>query len=551
MDKVTQDLIQNLGTAQSPSLNTNFETHKFPGNNDIITKVESLTNSVSMGNVSDHDVSLLSLLNSPINETSAIPVIPIENSTSSTRISSSLKLSHIPESVSESGTENRINSDTTSVHEIINEVLNKSNFEGISRLKISEDPESIIHEEDTFEQSKGRKESLLDPINRLKELMNSQQPLPDKSYHLEEPLESNTEKHPSQESLSVEHLVAFADNDENYPTLIPFDTTKNVVDIFDSPPVSEELSVKFRKKRIAPEALISDDIKQITSRVQRINIYVAKLDSLKRETTGLQKWIHVNIGREPPQIIKNYRVGSRKTSSTLTSSAINKIYSNPALVKSTSSQPSLSTISRTVTEGSVDTSFTNSGSINSNKSGTSRNSLDLAIQASSLRGRPMSPPLSPRTKTSNFLNISNLSRHNSFSKSSRPSLFMPPAVMNDPSINSPTSPTSSNKISKTATSIKPRQRRLSFQAVTSRFSLGSSTPTSTSFITTIEEKNVPSLSYPNSIVADEVALNKLCDVFPLVDREILSKYLCAAGGKDDLMAVDLYMRDLKNGEMSN
>ncbi|GET00017.1 hypothetical protein GLOIN_2v1537546 [Rhizophagus clarus] len=495
---ITQDLIQNLGTAQSPSLNTNFETHKFPGNNDIITKVESLTNSVSMGNVSDHDVSLLSLLNSPINETSAIPVIPIENSTSSTRISSSLKLSHIPESVSESGTENRINSDTTSVHEIINEVLNKSNFEGISRLKISEDPESIIHEEDTFEQSKGRKESLLDPINRLKELMNSQQPLPDKSYHLEEPLESNTEKHPSQESLSVEHLVAFADNDENYPTLIPFDTTKNVVDIFDSPPVSEELSVKFRKKRIAPEALISDDIKQITSRVQRINIYVAKLDSLKRETTGLQKWIHVNIGREPPQIIKNYRVGSRKTSSTLTSSAINKIYSNPALVKSTSSQPSLSTISRTVTE-------------------------DLAIQASSLRGRPMSPPLSPRTKTSNFLNISNLSRHNSFSKSSRPSLFMPPAVMNDPSINSPTSPTSSNKISKTATSIKPRQRRLSFQAVTSRFSLGSSTPTSTSFITTIEEKNVPSLSYPNSIVADEVALNKLCDVFPLVDREILSK----------------------------
>lgn len=296
-----------------------------------------------------------------------------------------------------------------------------------------------------------------------------------------------------------------------------------------------------------------------------------KLDSLKQETTGLQKWIHINIGRELPIIVKSmntcikkfklilwyltlfqimtdYQIRSRKTSSALTSSAINKIYSNPALAKSTSSQPSLSTISRIVTESSVDTSFTNSGSINSSKSGT-RNSLDLAIQASSLRGRPMSPPLSPRTKTSNFLNISNLSRHNSFSKSSRPSLFMPPAVMNDPSINSPTSPTSSNKISKTAIPIKPRQRRLSFQAVTSRFSLGSSTPTSTSFIPTIEEKNVPSLSYPNSVVADETALNKLCDVFPLVDREILSKYLCAAGGKDDLMAVDLYMRDFKNGEV--
>ncbi|CAB4415177.1 unnamed protein product [Rhizophagus irregularis] len=528
MDK---DLIQNSGTPQSPSLNINFENHNFPGNNDIITKVESLTNSVPMGNVSDHDVSLLSLLNSPINETSTIPVIPFEESASSSKISSSLKLSYIPESISESEAENQTNSDSenmTSVHEFIN----KTTIEGISGLKISENPESIIHEEDTFEQSKGRKESLLDPINRLKELMNSQQPLPESSYHLEELLESNTENHSSQESLPV----------ENYPA-------KNFVDISDSPPVSEELSVKFRKKRVAPEALISDDIKQIMNRAQRTNIYAVKLDSLKQETTGLQKWILINIGREPPIIVKNYQIGSRKTSSTLTSSAINKIYSNPALAKSTSSQPSLSTISRIVTESSVDTSFTNLGSINSSKSGTSRNSLDLAIQASSLRGRPMSPPLSPRTKTSNFLNISNLSRHNSFSKSSRPSLFMPPAVMNDPSINSPTSPTSSNKISKTATPIKPRQRRLSFQAVTSRFSLGSSTSTSTSFITTIEEKNVPSLSYSNSVVADETALNKLCDVLPLVDREILSKYLCAAGGKDDLMAVDLYMRDLKNGEV--
>jgi hypothetical protein len=119
---------------------------------------------------------------------------------------------------------------------------------------------------------------------------------------------------------------------------------------------------------------------------------------------------------------------------------------------------------------------------------------------------------------------------------------MPPAVMNDPSANSPTSPTFS-------TPIKPRQRRLSFQAVTSRFGLGSSTPTSTSFPTTIEEKNVP-LSNPNSVVVDEVALNKLCDVLPHADREVLSKYLRAAGGKDDLMAVNLYMRDLRNGEIT-
>lgn len=202
-----------------------------------------------MGNVSDHDVSLLSLLNS---QTSAIPVIPFEESTSSSKISSSLKLSYIPESISESEAENQTNSDSenmTSVHEIIN----KTTIEGISGLEISENPESIIHEEDTFEQSKGRKESLLDPINRLKELMSSQ---PEDSYHLGELLESNTENHSSQESLPV----------ENYPA-------KNFVDISDSPPVSEELSVKFRKKRVAPEALISDDIKQIMSRAQRTNIY--------------------------------------------------------------------------------------------------------------------------------------------------------------------------------------------------------------------------------------------------------------------------------------
>jgi len=212
----------------------------------------------------------------------------------------------------------------------------------------------------------------------------------------------------------------------------------------------------------------------------------------------------------------------------------------------------LSTVSSTFTENSTDTSFINSGSISSNKtakSSTSRNSLDLAIQASSLRGRPMSPPLSPRTKTPNFLNLSNLNRHSSFSKPGRLPTFMPPAVMNDPSANSPTSPTSPSKISRTVTSIKPRQRRFSFQAVSSRFSLGPSTPTSTTFPTTIKEKTDPSFSNSNSIIVDETALNKLCDVLPHADREVLSKYLRAAGGKDDLMAVGLYMKDLKSDEI--
>jgi hypothetical protein len=243
-------------------MNTNYyENHHFPGNNDLI-----------MDNLSDHDVSLLSLLNSQINESSDISA-PTDNPSQDhhhvtySKISSPLKLNHIPES-EESEEESQINSNTqidnsTSVHDAINEVLNQSAIEGIGELKISEDPESMIHEEDTFEQSEGRKESLLDPINRLKELMNSQPPLPD---HLE-PLESDSENHSSQESLSVEHSATLA------PVSVSSETDNKSIDISDHTPVLEDLSIKFRKRRITPEALNSDDIKQITSRTQRINTY--------------------------------------------------------------------------------------------------------------------------------------------------------------------------------------------------------------------------------------------------------------------------------------
>ncbi|CAG8541740.1 15376_t:CDS:2 [Funneliformis caledonium] len=519
-----EDLDQILETIQSPSsINISYDNCDFPGNNDLITKVD-LNNSAE--EVSDH----LSQINKFENSTSSNVTDVQHHVTYSSRISSPLKLSFIPETINESEEESQVNSNAqidnsgsnSSVHDVDGEVFNQSTF---SNLTISEEPEGVSHNEDTLERKESRKDSLFEPINRLKELMNSQPPVSDNPL---EPLESNTEVHSSQDALPVENLV---------PASIDTDKNTDVV-----------LSIKFRKGRVAPEALNSFDIKQIKNQVQRTNAYAAKLNSLKRETTGLQKWISTNIGKEPPLIVKNYKKRSHRTSTTLNNSSINinKIYSNPALAISTSSQPSLSTVSSTNTENSADISFTNSNTMSSDKtarSSTSRNSLDLAIQASSLRGRPISPPLSPRSKTPNFLNIT---RHNSFSKSNRLPIFMPPAVMNDPSANSPTSPTSSSKISKTV-SIKPRQRRFSFQSVSSRFSLGSSTPT---FPTAIKENNDPSLSNSNSIEVDETALNKLCDIIPQADREVLSKYLHAAGGKDDLMAVGLYMKDFKNDKIS-
>lgn len=152
----------------------------------------------------------------------------------------------------------------------------------------------------------------------------------------------------------------------------------------------------------------------------------------------------------------------------------------------------------------------------------------------------MSPPASPKVKTtSSFATLTNLNRHPSHNKPSRLA-HMPPPVRNEPVVNSPISSMVSSSKSPKNTPPK-RQRRFSLQAVTARFSFGSSS--SSLSTATIEEKDS---SYSDSIVVDETALSKLCDVLPQVDREVLTKYLREAGGKDDLMAVGLYMRDFKN-----
>jgi hypothetical protein len=51
------------------------------------------------------------------------------------------------------------------------------------------------------------------------------------------------------------------------------------------------------------------------------------------------------------------------------------------------------------------------------------------------------------------------------------------------------------------------------------------------------------------VEVDDHALNKLCDVLPLADREVLARYLQLAGGREYLMAVSLYMRDFKSGKL--
>ncbi|CAJ0912988.1 7009_t:CDS:2, partial [Entrophospora sp. SA101] len=218
--------------------------------------------------------------------------------------------------------------------------------------------------------------------------------------------------------------------------------------------------------------LSASDIKQIKTRNQRKNAYVAKFELLKQEETGILQWLRLNIGKEPPDIVKTPQQQQRRH------------------------------------------------------------------QAS---------------KSKSQIFFTSLNRHSSISKarSPIPPLNMPPPVMNDPTANakttnppfSPSSSSSTKNNNKFATVISPKRRRFSFQAITSRLSVGSSAPISP-FPKTIEENNNNDSSN-STIVVDEKALNKLCDVLPDAEREVLARYLRAVGGKDELLAVGLYMKDLK------
>nr|CAG8438196.1 15975_t:CDS:2 [Entrophospora candida] len=217
------------------------------------------------------------------------------------------------------------------------------------------------------------------------------------------------------------------------------------IKLLDDNDISENKHLLITKSK-KNDNLSASDIKQIKTRNQRKNAY---------EETGILQWLRLNIGKEPPDIVKsNY-----------------------------------------------------------------------------------------------FLN-----RHSSISKtrSPIPPLNMPPPVMNDPTANakttnppfSPSSSSSTKNNNKFATVISPKRRRFSFQAITSRLSVGSFAPISP-FPKTIEENNNNDSSN-STIVVDEKALNKLCDVLPDAEREVLARYLRAVGGKDELLAVGLYMKDLKS-----
>ncbi|KAG9305070.1 hypothetical protein G9A89_007710 [Geosiphon pyriformis] len=313
----------------------------------------------------------------------------------------------------------------------------------------------------------------------------------------------------------------------------------------------------FKKVRTLPVSLISTDIKELKSRRQKKLAYVHKTNLLQQEETGLAIWIHLNIKKEPSTLFTTYK--SRRSKSTSLPPKMPNIYSNPSANSSISQpDPSLSLDSSEAVPPaiklvpSLSHSSKSSKSLKSSKS--SRISLDISIQTSSLRVRPNSPPSSPKPRTSGFLSLPGINRRTSMNnKITRAATFLPPTVMDEisatssntlvpKSLNSPSIPKSPN-----SPSMPKRQRRFSFQSVSSRFSFSNSN--SPSVTTTIEETIDINEEKNSQVEIDDTSLNKLCDVLPHADRDVLQRYLQKAGGKDDLMAVGLYMKDLKSGEV--
>ncbi|CAG8547836.1 16229_t:CDS:2 [Acaulospora colombiana] len=466
----------------------------------------------------------------------------------SSKVSSPLKLSYIPDSVS--GTEDNtqleiIENNVTNDTNVESNVTSDTNIEKVDLELPSEKPvelnENFLEVESIeflkFTTDERQQENLLDPVNHLKEL------LQDQSSELDNIRDVQNHSH------------SFDTSSEIPSTSTDTDVEHQISDVSDIPSSQlDTINPMLRKTRVPPVALISADIRQVRSCVQRTNAYgtadvvelkylsfirnsfgdlfTAKLELLKQEETGLHLWLNLNREKEPPLPVKNYRK-KNKISPTLASAAANKIYSNPTLATSTSSQPALST-PETIIDSSADINTPNSpNSLNSSKSSKSSISLRTSLDTNRSKSRQSSPPMSPKLKSSNF--FSSKSRHGNSIKSNRSTVHMPPPVMNDPAVNS----------SVNSKSLKSsRQRRFSFQAVSSRFSFSSNSPSPT-VSTTIEEKSNSDSS--SSVVVDETALNRLCDVLPHEDRDVLAGYLRAAGGKDDLMAVGLYMKDLKGG----
>ncbi|CAG8561843.1 2259_t:CDS:2 [Acaulospora morrowiae] len=430
----------------------------------------------------------------------------------SSKVSSPLKLSYIPEPISEleediqlSNTENIVVNDNDAEKEVLESPKEKSSSSEENFLKYGS-IELMTNE--------GQQEDLFDPINHLKELLQDQA---------------------SEQDNVLEVQSHSFDTSSDIPSITSTDAewqTSNASEV--SLPHSDAINLTLRKRRVPPVALISADIRQVRSCVQRTNAYAAKFELLSQEDTGLHLWLNLNKEKEPPLPVKNYKKGNG-TLPTLASTAANKIYSSPNIAANASSQPVLP-ISQTLNSSADSDTLDSSASLSSSKSSKSSVSLRTSFDMSSLRSRQSSPPISPKFKASNFATLANLSRHGSSNKSNRTPINMPPPMMNDPANNSPMNSLRSKS---------SRQRRFSFQSVSSRFSFGSNSPSSIS--NSIEENNDASLS---GLVVDEVALNKLCDVLPYEDREVLAKYLREAGGNDELMAVSLYMRDLKNGDIS-
>ncbi|CAG8480163.1 5029_t:CDS:2 [Ambispora leptoticha] len=423
--------------------------------------------------------------------------------------------------------------------------------------KIFEDPVPSSN----LEENKGDTFAMPDLINELSLIQNSVDGLSITDTSLDEHL--NESKSIDQSTLSQNSEIDQKSFDNTSSTDSANSSKQNLDELSSLSVDSKSLSVNAEsiKNRKVPVALDMSDIKNMKIRKHRINAYVQKTLSLNQEKTGLALWLCLNIKNDPSPLYDSLKSNrnrssnslSRKSSKSTTSSAPSstptaKVYSNPKASLSSLSQITTNSISLDNTPFVTPTSsLTTSSSKSSKSSKSSRTSLNISIQTSSLRLRPNSPPSSPRGKASPFLSLSALNRRGSFSKVTRPITFMPPSITNGPLSNS--SSVSLQSIPKSPQSTSPttppkKQRRFSFQSVSSRFNFSSLNSSSSSFTTTIEESNDAS-----AVEVDDNALDKLCDVLPNADRDILHKYLQKAGGKDDLMAVGLYMKDYKNGEI--
>lgn len=203
----------------------------------------------------------------------------------SSKISSPLKLSYIPETISEAEEENQV--DQVDDDRNGNE---DNSIKGHSRTNNSSELDNNLLEyiESTeFQAScnKGQPENLFEPINRLKGILKSQPLEPNDSSKSDvQETEAQIPKNcPRSSDNSSDNTTATGTTyaDTTHTDTTQTDTIQTDIEFQDSEePLSQPndmYNLSLRKRRVPPISLISADIRQVRSRVQRTNAYGIKL----------------------------------------------------------------------------------------------------------------------------------------------------------------------------------------------------------------------------------------------------------------------------------